>query len=45
MRVSKDGVLITEPIESFGGLFARDGALILLDGNQLIGYGEGRNSE
>ncbi|MFQ5411647.1 MAG: PQQ-binding-like beta-propeller repeat protein [Phycisphaerae bacterium] len=45
MRVSENGALITEPIESYGGLFARDGALILLDGDQLIGYGEGKNSE
>lgn len=35
-----DGVLKTEPLESFGGLFVRDHALLLLDGNRLIGYAD-----
>jgi outer membrane protein assembly factor BamB/tetratricopeptide (TPR) repeat protein len=32
------GVILTDPIESFGGLFVRDDALLLLDANRLIGY-------
>ncbi len=32
------GTILTEPISSFGGLFARDNALILLDATCLIGY-------
>lgn len=30
--------LLTEPLESCGGLFARNNALLLLDGRRLIGY-------
>ncbi|MBX3394707.1 MAG: PQQ-binding-like beta-propeller repeat protein [Phycisphaerae bacterium] len=33
-----DGPLITEPLTSFGGVFVRDGAIIVLDGDRLIGY-------
>ncbi|HKQ49759.1 MAG TPA: PQQ-binding-like beta-propeller repeat protein [Phycisphaerae bacterium] len=32
------GPIVTEPIASFGGLFLRDNALLLLDANRLIGY-------
>lgn len=33
-----DGPLVTEPLGSFGGVFVRDGAIIILDGDRLIGY-------
>ncbi|MCG8408792.1 MAG: PQQ-binding-like beta-propeller repeat protein [Phycisphaerales bacterium] len=37
-RVVEDGPLLTEPFESFGGLFVRNQCLLLLDGHRLIGY-------
>lgn len=33
-----DGELVTERIESFGGAFVRDGAVIVVDGQRLIGF-------
>ncbi len=36
--------ILTEPLASFGGLYARDNALIVLDANRLIGY-VARNGE
>lgn len=33
-----DGRLVTDPAQSFGGVFLRDDAVILLDGSQLVGY-------
>lgn len=36
--LTNDGPLITEPLASFGGLFIRNRALIVLDGERLIGY-------
>lgn len=36
--VTDDGPLVTEPLTSFGGLVLRDGCLVVLDGNRLIGY-------
>jgi len=38
--VADDGPIVTEPLESYGGLSLRDGAAVILDGNQLIGYGQ-----
>jgi hypothetical protein len=38
MDITREGPLRTEPLKSFGGLAVRDNALILLDGNRLIGY-------
>ena len=36
--ITRDGPLRTEPLRSFAGLAVRDGAIIVLDGNRLIGY-------
>ncbi|MBI5763515.1 MAG: PQQ-binding-like beta-propeller repeat protein [Planctomycetes bacterium] len=36
--ITDNGDLITSAFASFGGLYARDRSLILLDGNQLLGY-------
>lgn len=36
--VSRDGDLVTRPMSSFSGLYLHDGALILLDGRNLVGY-------
>jgi outer membrane protein assembly factor BamB len=30
--------LVTEPLSNFGGMYLRENALVLLDGNRLIGY-------
>jgi len=37
------GDLLTPPVSSFGGMFVREGALILLDGRTLIGYVQAGN--
>ena len=36
--VTETGALVTEPLKSFGGLFARNRCLLLLDGQRLVGY-------
>jgi hypothetical protein len=41
-RITPDGYLLTEPVKSFGGLHVRDHCLIVLDGDRLIGYVEGK---
>lgn len=33
---------VTDPLKSFGGLFVRDGAILILDGPLLIGHAAGR---
>jgi outer membrane protein assembly factor BamB/tetratricopeptide (TPR) repeat protein len=36
--VTGNRALTTEPLSSFGGLYARDHGLIVLDGNRMFGY-------
>ena len=36
--VTEAGALVTEPLKAFGGLFARNRCLLLLDGQRLLGY-------
>jgi outer membrane protein assembly factor BamB len=36
--VTEAGALVTEPIKSLGGVFARNRCLLLLDGRRLVGY-------
>ncbi|MBK8270565.1 MAG: hypothetical protein IPK83_20605 [Planctomycetes bacterium] len=38
LPVGRGGPLMTEPMESFGGLFVRDKSIIVLDGPRIIGY-------
>lgn len=44
LALGSSETLLTDPLSSFGGLYARDHALILLDANRLIGY-VARNGE
>ncbi|HWL92022.1 MAG TPA: PQQ-binding-like beta-propeller repeat protein [Phycisphaerae bacterium] len=39
-QLTRDGHLRTEPLERFGGMFVRQGAIVIVDGDRLIGYVE-----
>ena len=46
IALCRDGDLVTDPLTAWGGAFPRADALIVLDGNRLIGYPlENRNSK
>lgn len=41
LQAAPDGPLLTEPVETFRGVYVRDGAIAVVDGSRLIVYTDG----